>query len=70
MIKPLAPQAFNSILESLSSDGVQRFVHKKQKITLCFNLPTKWQTLLRMKCAVLCSKRQYKQHDGEKWLYP
>ena len=19
-------------------------------------------------CAVLCSKRQYKQHDGEKWL--
>lgn len=38
MIKPLAPQASNSILESLSSDGVQRFVHKKQKITLPLSL--------------------------------
>ena len=38
-----------------------------EKIYLCFNLPTKWQTLLRMKlCAVLCSERQYKQHNGEK----
>ena len=37
-----------------------------EKIYLCFNLPTKWQTLLRMKlCAVLCLKRQYKQHNGE-----
>ena len=36
---------------------------------LCFNLPTKWQTLNQNEiCAVLRLKRQYKQHDGEKWL--
>ena len=38
----------------------------RQIMHLCFNPPTKWQTLPRMKY-VLCSvrKRQYIQHDGE-----
>ena len=40
MIKPLAPQAFNSILESLSSDGVQRFVMQKTKNNFTLELAT------------------------------
>lgn len=47
MIKPLAPQAFDSILESLSSDRVQHFVQKtKNNFTL--ELATPW-------CGRLCS---------------
>jgi len=55
----------NSVGGELFSCVNASFVHNN---FLCFNLPTKIMANLTQNeiCAVLCSKRQYKQHDGEK----